>query len=113
MATPNILSVFASTLPMRAVILRRNWLLTFPIICANNKTDTKKLSDNLVPFHILKKWDIDVVSVITPDTKSISNPYENTSFLDPIDTIQKTIDTIRSTINITRIIASSHVSFEV
>jgi 2',3'-cyclic-nucleotide 2'-phosphodiesterase (5'-nucleotidase family) len=43
--------------------------LTFPIICANIKTDTKKLSDNLVPFHILEKWDIDVVSVITPDTK--------------------------------------------
>ncbi|KAJ7263488.1 hypothetical protein C8J57DRAFT_1231355 [Mycena rebaudengoi] len=94
---------------MRAFILRRNWLLTFQIICANIKTDTKKLSDNLVPFHILEKWDI---NVITPDTKSILNPYENTSFLDPIETIQKTIDTIRSTTNITRIIASSHVSFE-
>ncbi|KAJ7234996.1 hypothetical protein C8J57DRAFT_1531276 [Mycena rebaudengoi] len=99
MATPNIL---------------RNWLLTFPIICANIKTDTKKLSDNLVPFHILEKWDIDVVSVITPDTKSAHlEPYENTSFLDPIETIQKTIDTVRSTTNITRIIALSHVSFEV
>ncbi|KAJ7239054.1 hypothetical protein C8J57DRAFT_1528325 [Mycena rebaudengoi] len=114
MATPNILSVFESTLPMRAFILRRNWLLTFPIICANIKTDTKKLSDNLVPFHILEKWDIDVVSVITPDTKSVHlEPYENTSFLDPIETIQKTIDTVRSTTNITRIIALSHVSFEV
>ncbi|KAJ7233457.1 hypothetical protein C8J57DRAFT_1532389 [Mycena rebaudengoi] len=89
---------------MRAFILRRNWLI---------KTDTKKLSDNLVPFHILEKWDIDVVSVITPDTKSAHlEPYENTSFLDPIETIQKTIDTVRSTTNITRIITLSHVSFE-
>ncbi|KAJ7234981.1 hypothetical protein C8J57DRAFT_1531261 [Mycena rebaudengoi] len=113
MATPNILSVFASTLLMRAFILcRGNWLLTFPIICANIKTDTKELSNNLVPFHILEKWDINFITAITLDTKSIPNPYENTSFLDPIETIQKTIDTIRSTTNITRIIASSHVSFE-
>ncbi|KAJ7259927.1 hypothetical protein C8J57DRAFT_1515275 [Mycena rebaudengoi] len=56
----------------------------FPIICANIKTDTKKLSNNLVPFHILEKWDINFITVITPDTKSIPNPYENTSFLDPI-----------------------------
>ncbi|KAJ7236807.1 Metallo-dependent phosphatase-like protein [Mycena rebaudengoi] len=86
--------------------------LTFPIICANIKTDTKKLSDNLVPFHILKKWDIAVVSVLTPETKGISNPDENTSFLDPVETIQKTIDIIRSTTNITRIIALTHIGYE-
>lgn len=54
-----------------------------------------------------------MIGVTTDTIPSISRPGVGTTFTDPIDTMQATIDKIYASTNVTRIIAMTHIGYEV
>ncbi|KAI1774444.1 Metallo-dependent phosphatase [Hypoxylon cercidicola] len=87
--------------------------LTFPIISANIVSDNEKLNSTLKPYHIFEEYQLAVIGVTTETTAGISNPGDGTTFTDAIAAVQASIDEIRSTTNITRIAAITHIGYEV
>lgn len=86
--------------------------LTFPIISANVASSNDKLNRTIKPFHIYEQYQLAVIGVTTETTPSISKPGNGTTFADPVKSVQATIDLIRSTTNITRIAALTHIGYE-
>ncbi|KAH8597606.1 5'-nucleotidase [Bisporella sp. PMI_857] len=86
--------------------------LTFPIISANIVSDHPVLNKTIKPFHIYEEFQLAVIGVTTDETPSISNPGDGTLFSDPIEAVQNTINLIKSTTNITRIAAITHIGYE-
>lgn len=87
--------------------------LTFPIISANIVSDNEKLNSTIKPYHIFEEYQLAVIGVTTETTSGISNPGDGTKFTDAIAAVQASIDEIRSTTNITRIAAITHIGYEV
>ncbi|KAL2158096.1 hypothetical protein VTH06DRAFT_4664 [Thermothelomyces fergusii] len=86
--------------------------LTFPILAANIESDNEVLNRTIKPFHIFSEYDLAVIGVTTDTTPGISNPGKGTKFRDPVAAVQNTVDLIRSTTNITRIAAITHIGYE-
>ena len=86
--------------------------LTFPIVSANIQSDNPKLNKTIKPFHIFPKYELAVIGVTTDTTPSISSPGKGTKFSNAIEAVQNTINLIRSTTNITRIAAITHIGYE-
>ncbi|KAI0828740.1 Metallo-dependent phosphatase [Hypoxylon sp. FL0890] len=86
--------------------------LTFPVISANIVSDNEKLNSTIKPYHIFEKYQLAVIGVTTEETADTSNPGEGTKFTDAIAAVQASIDEIRSTTNITRITAITHIGYE-
>ena len=87
--------------------------LTFPILSANIHSENKKLNETIKPYHIFEKYQLAVIGVTTDTTPGISNPGKDTEFTDAIQAVQDAVDEIRSTTNITRIVAITHIGYEV
>ncbi|CAG8961542.1 hypothetical protein HYFRA_00013960 [Hymenoscyphus fraxineus] len=86
--------------------------LTFPIISANIVSDHPILNCTIKPFHIYEEYGLAVIGVTTESVPSISNPGEGTIFTDVVTAVQDTINLIKSTTNITRIAAITHIGYE-
>ena len=86
--------------------------LTFPIVCANLKSANKKVADRVKPYHIFQEQGLALIGVTTEETPSIANPDDGTIFSDVVEAVQNAIDEIRSTTNITRIAAITHIGYE-
>lgn len=86
--------------------------LTFPIISANVKSDNEKLNATIKPYHIFDKYQLAVIGVTTETTPGISKPGKGTTFSDSVKAVQDTVDLIRSTTNITRIAAITHIGYD-
>lgn len=86
--------------------------LTFPIVSANIVSDNEKLNSTIVPYHIFEKQQLAVIGVTTETTPGISKPGPGTKFTDVTAAVQRCIDEIRSTTNITRIAAITHIGYE-
>jgi 2',3'-cyclic-nucleotide 2'-phosphodiesterase (5'-nucleotidase family) len=86
--------------------------LTFPIISANIKSDNPVLNRTIQPYHIYEEYGIAVIGVTTETTPNIASPGEGTIFSDPVEAVQNAIDEIRTTTNITRIAALTHIGYE-
>ncbi|KAL2261564.1 hypothetical protein VTK26DRAFT_3871 [Humicola hyalothermophila] len=86
--------------------------LTFPIVCANIVSSHPALNRTIKPFHIFPEYDLAVIGVTTETTPGISSPGEGTTFTDAIAAVQNTVDLIRSTTNITRLVALTHIGYE-
>ena len=86
--------------------------LTFPIISANIVSDHPVLNKTIVPYHIYEDYELAVIGVTTTDTPSIASPGKGTKFTDVVEAVQRTIDHIKSTTNITRIAAMTHIGYE-
>ncbi|RDW66488.1 hypothetical protein BP6252_10123 [Coleophoma cylindrospora] len=86
--------------------------LTFPIISANIVSDHPILNATIKPFHIYPEYQLAVIGVTTETTPSISSPGDGTLFTDVIAAVQNTIDLIKSTTNITRIAAITHIGYD-
>ncbi|KAI2778006.1 Metallo-dependent phosphatase [Daldinia loculata] len=86
--------------------------LTFPIVSANIISDNEKLNSTIKPYHIFEQYQLAVIGVTTETTAGISNPGDGTKFTDAIAAVQASIDEIRSTTNITRIAAITHIGYE-
>ncbi|SPN98745.1 related to 5`-nucleotidase precursor [Cephalotrichum gorgonifer] len=85
--------------------------LTFPIVSANIISSYEGLNKTIKPYVIFEKQQIALIGCTTPTTVSISNVGDGTQILDPIEEVQKTIDHIKSTTNITRIVALTHIGY--
>ncbi|KAK0105754.1 hypothetical protein ONS95_004273 [Cadophora gregata] len=86
--------------------------LTFPIISANIQSNNSILNATIKPFHIYPQYELAVIGVTTEDTPSISSSGPGTTFSNAIEAVQRTIDLIKSTTNITRIAAITHIGYE-
>ena len=86
--------------------------LTFPVISANIVSDHPVLNTTIKPYHIYEEYELAVIGVTTETTSSISSPGKGTSFTDVVTAVQNTIDIIKSTTNITRIAAITHIGYE-
>lgn len=86
--------------------------LTFPVISTNINSDNEKLNSTIKPYHIFEEYQLAVIGVTTETTASISDPGPGTKFTDSIAAVQASIDEIRSTTNITRIAAITHIGYD-
>ena len=86
--------------------------LTFPIISANIQSDNPKLNKTIKPYHIYPQYQLAVIGVTTETTPDISSPGDGTTFSNAIEAVQNTVNLIRSTTNITRIAAITHIGYE-
>ncbi|KAK4149357.1 Metallo-dependent phosphatase-like protein [Chaetomidium leptoderma] len=86
--------------------------LTFPILSANINSNHAVLNRTIKPFHIFPQHDLAVIGVTTETTPGISSPGKGTKFSDPIAAVQNTIDLLRSTTNITRFAAITHIGYD-
>ncbi|KAI1390490.1 Metallo-dependent phosphatase [Hypoxylon trugodes] len=86
--------------------------LTFPIVSANIVSNNEKLNSTIKPYHIFEKYQLAIIGVTTETTAGISKPGKGTQFTDAIAAVQASIDEIRSTTNITRIAAITHIGYE-
>lgn len=86
--------------------------LTFPIISANIVSNHSVLNATIKPFHIYPEYQLAVIGVTTETTPSISSPGKGTLFTDATQAVQRTIDLIKATTNITRIAAITHIGYD-
>jgi 2',3'-cyclic-nucleotide 2'-phosphodiesterase (5'-nucleotidase family) len=86
--------------------------LTFPVISANIVSDNAKLNSTIIPYKIFDKQQIAIIGCTTTTTPGISKPGNGTKFLDVVQTVQATINHIKSTTNITRIAALTHIGYD-
>jgi 5'-nucleotidase len=69
-------------------------------------------SATIKPYHIFDKYGLAVIGLTTETVPSISSPGKGTEFTDIIAAVQKSIDEIKATTNITRIAAITHIGYE-
>lgn len=86
--------------------------LTFPIISANVVSEYESLNKTIKPYVIFEKQQIAVIGCTTPTTESISSVGEGTKFLDVVSTVQQTVDHIKATTDIKRIVALTHIGYD-
>jgi 2',3'-cyclic-nucleotide 2'-phosphodiesterase (5'-nucleotidase family) len=87
--------------------------LTFPVVCANIVTANTALNKIINPYHIFDQYQLAVIGVTSITIPTTSYPGPGTTFMDPIEVMQATIDNIHATTNVTRIIAMTHVGYDV
>lgn len=87
--------------------------LTFPVVSANIDSGNAKLNATIKPYHIFEEHQLAVIGVTTDTVPGISSPGPDTHFSDAIAAVQASVDEIRSTTNITRIAAITHIGYEV
>ncbi|KAG5996317.1 hypothetical protein E4U54_002603 [Claviceps lovelessii] len=87
--------------------------LTFPVVSCNVKSTNKDLNETIKNYHIFEKHDLAVIGATTESTPKISNVGPGTTFLDPIPEIQRAIYEIRNTTKVKRIVALTHIGYEV
>jgi 2',3'-cyclic-nucleotide 2'-phosphodiesterase (5'-nucleotidase family) len=86
--------------------------LTFPIVSANIHSQNEKVNKSIKPYHIFEEYGLALIGVTTDETPSISNPDDSTVFSNVVDAVQGAIDEIKSTTNITRIAAITHIGYD-
>lgn len=86
--------------------------LDFPMICANVNTTDKSLKEALVPYKVFPEHQLAIVAVTTADIPGISNPDEGTTFLDPTETVQKTVDYVLEHEDVKRIVVMTHIGYD-
>ncbi|KAF2117395.1 5`-nucleotidase protein-like protein [Lophiotrema nucula] len=86
--------------------------LTFPIVSANVHSENEKVNQSVKPYWIDWEQEVAVIGVTTEETPGISKPDETTVFSDAVVAVQNAVDEIRSTTNITRIAAITHIGYD-
>ncbi|KAG5919444.1 hypothetical protein E4U53_003989 [Claviceps sorghi] len=87
--------------------------LTFPVVSCNVKSTNKDLNETIKNYHIFEKHDLAVIGATTESTPSIANVGPGTTFLDPVIEIQRAIYEIRNTTKVKRIVALTHLGYDV
>ena len=86
--------------------------LTFPIVSANIVSDNEKLNSTIKPYHLYEDYDLAVIGATTETTKTISSPGQGTIFTDVHEAVQNSVDQIKATTDIKRIVALTHIGYE-
>ncbi|KAF4952524.1 hypothetical protein FSARC_12622 [Fusarium sarcochroum] len=87
--------------------------LTFPVVSCNVKSEYKGLNKTIKNYQIFKEHDLAVIGVTTDTTPGISSVGNKTTFLDPITEVQKSVWEIRNKTDIKRIVALTHIGYDV
>ncbi|KAF5708134.1 5' nucleotidase [Fusarium globosum] len=87
--------------------------LTFPVVSCNVKSEYEGLNKTIKNYQIFKEHDLAVIGVTTDTTPGISKVGNKTTFLDPITEVQKSIWEIRNKTDINRIVALTHIGYDV
>ncbi|KAG5635560.1 hypothetical protein H0H81_010861 [Sphagnurus paluster] len=87
--------------------------LTIPIICANIDTKEETINATVKPYKVFPEYKTAVIAVTTETIPSISHPNEDTVFADPIATAQYWADYVYANEDVERIIAMTHIGYEV
>lgn len=85
--------------------------LTFPVVSANIQSSHPVLNRTIQPYTIFDQYKVAVIGV-TVDSSTLSNPSDLTTFSDPIQSVQRSIDSIHATTDIKRIVALTHIGYE-
>jgi 2',3'-cyclic-nucleotide 2'-phosphodiesterase (5'-nucleotidase family) len=86
--------------------------LTFPIISAHIVSSHSILNATIKPFHVFEQYQLAIIRATAKETTAASSPGEGTKFTDVVEAVQKTINIVKSTTNITRIDAITHIGYE-
>ena len=87
--------------------------VTFPVVSCNVESEHEKLKSTIKKYQIFEQYDLAIIGATTEETAGTSSPGNLTTFLNPIPEIQKAIYEIRNTTNIKRIIALTHLGYDV
>ncbi|GAB0133541.1 hypothetical protein EsDP_00001948 [Epichloe bromicola] len=88
--------------------------LAFPVVSCNVKSTNKDLNETIKNYHVFEKHELAVIGATTETTPDIANVSRaTTTFLDPIPEIQKAIYQIRNTTKVKRIVALTHLGYDV
>ncbi|POR31522.1 Apyrase, partial [Tolypocladium paradoxum] len=87
--------------------------LTFPVVSCNVKSTYEGLNKTIKNYHIFDKHGLAVIGVTTDTTPTISKVGSGTTFLDPIAEVQKSIYEIRNKTDVRRIVALTHIGYDV
>ncbi|KAF8209361.1 5'-nucleotidase domain-containing protein [Mycena galopus ATCC 62051] len=87
--------------------------LTMPIVCANVNSEDKSINSTVKPYHIFPQYKLAVIAVTTDTIPAISNSDDTTTFADPIETIQYWADYVYAHERVERVIAMTHIGYEV
>ncbi|KAF4458270.1 5 -nucleotidase [Fusarium albosuccineum] len=87
--------------------------LTFPVVSCNVKSEYKNLNKTIKNYHIFEEHELAVIGVTTDTTPGISSVGNKTTFLDPIEEVQKSVWEIRNKTDIKRIVALTHIGYDV
>ncbi|KAH6889725.1 Metallo-dependent phosphatase-like protein [Thelonectria olida] len=87
--------------------------LTFPVVSCNVKSGYEGLNKTIKNYHIFEDYELAVIGVTTDTTPGISSVGEKTTFLDPITSVQEAVWEIRNTTDIKRIVALTHIGYDV
>ncbi|KAK6857819.1 hypothetical protein PG995_005518 [Apiospora arundinis] len=86
--------------------------LTFPVVSANIVSDHPVLNATIKPYHVFDQYKLAVIGLTTDTVPDISKPGKGTKFGDHVASMQATIDHIRSTTDIKRIAAITHIGYD-
>lgn len=81
-------------------------------MCANVWSTHPLLNRTIKPFHIYEDLGVAVIGILTDNTPALSSPGSETHFEDPVKAVQDAVDLIRSTTDIKRIVALTHIGYE-
>ncbi|KAJ7145158.1 Metallo-dependent phosphatase-like protein [Mycena crocata] len=87
--------------------------LTMPIVCANVNSADKSINSTVKPYHIFPEYKLAVIAVTTDTIPSISNSDDSTTFSDPIKTAQYWADYVYEHEHVERVIAMTHIGYDV
>ncbi|KAL4907786.1 hypothetical protein BDW74DRAFT_112647 [Aspergillus multicolor] len=87
--------------------------LTFPIVSCNVKSEVRSLNETIKNYVIFDEHEIAVIGATTTTTPGISSVGNTTTFLDPIEEIQKAVWEIRNETDVNRIVVLSHLGYDV
>ncbi|RSL73787.1 hypothetical protein CEP54_000179 [Fusarium duplospermum] len=87
--------------------------LTFPVVSCNVKSEYENLNKTIKNYHIFEEHDLAVIGVTTDTTPGISSVGNKTTFLDPIEEVQKSVWEIRNKTDIKRIVALTHIGYDI
>ncbi|KAH6603199.1 5 -nucleotidase precursor [Trichoderma cornu-damae] len=87
--------------------------LTFPVVSCNVKSEYPHLKETIKNYHVFREHGLAVIGASTQTTPTISHVGPLTTFLDPVEEVQKAIWEIRNTTDVRRIVALTHIGYDV
>jgi 5'-nucleotidase len=87
--------------------------LTFPIVSSNVKSENPALKPHIKSYQVWEDKNLAIIGATSADTPSISSVGNQTTFEDPIKTIQEAVYEIRNNTKVKYIVALTHIGYDV
>ncbi|KAJ1918617.1 hypothetical protein H4219_002490 [Mycoemilia scoparia] len=87
-------------------------LLQFPMVSANVDIEFEELASQLVPYSIIKRHNLALIGVTTPETAELARNTTFVTFNNPVPIINRLAKEIKEKHGINRIIVLSHMGYQ-